>query len=76
MSDSYVTFPREYWTAYAVRVTDQGQREGQAAFNAVYELWPNVADSLRGTSYDPFYDDSRKDAFLDIVLERLTNPSK
>lgn len=79
MSDPFVgrlVFPREYWLAYGRNVTTLGQRKGQAAFNAVHELWPDVANALRGSSYDPFYNDSKKDVFLDIVLERLTNPGK
>ena len=73
MTDDFWTFPREYWLTYG-RNIERGQRQGQAAFNAIHEFWPDIANSLRGSSYDPFYNDSRKDAFLNIVLERLTNP--
>lgn len=69
----YLVFPREYWSGWAVKV-HQGQRRGQAAFNTIHELWPEVADSLRGSVYDPFYNDSKMDAFLDEVMERLTRP--
>ena len=33
----------------------QGQRFGQACFNALYELDPEVANMIRGTDADPFY---------------------
>lgn len=68
-----LVFPREYWMAYA-RHKNNGQRQGQATFNAIHELWPDVANALRGSSYDPFYNDAKTDQFLDVVIERLTNP--
>lgn len=41
-----------------------GLRDGQAAFSALHALRPSLADSIRGTiTADPFYDDSRLDAF-------------
>jgi hypothetical protein len=30
-------------------------RLGQCIFNILYEKYPLVADSIRGTEYDPFY---------------------
>lgn len=73
MTSEYWTFPREYWLAFG-KYRNRGQRHGQATFNAVYELWPNVANSLRGSTFDPFYDDSKVDLFLDSVLDQLTKP--
>lgn len=33
-------------------------RPGQAFFNALYQLYPETADEIRGTSNDTFYDRS------------------
>lgn len=39
-------------------------REGQRAFNELYQDEPEIADAIRGTEYDPFYLDERLPAFL------------
>lgn len=46
-------------------------RYGQAVFNTCHSLFPKIADNLRGTKYDPFYDDTRVDSFLDQVEKQL-----
>jgi hypothetical protein len=35
------------------------QRLGQAAFNFLHEIRPDIADEVCATQYDPFYDDDR-----------------
>lgn len=40
------------------------QRFGQAAFNVCYLMDPEMADSLRGTHFDPFHNDDRVGEFL------------
>ena len=45
-------------------------RAGQQAFNDLYERDPRIADAIRGTEDDPFYDDRRLPAFHTRV-ERL-----
>lgn len=40
------------------------QRDGQFTFNLMYELRPDLANKYRGSDVDPFYDNSRIDAFL------------
>jgi hypothetical protein len=42
-------------------------REGQLAFNLLYARNPALADRIRGTSLDPFYDDSRLSKFRAAV---------
>lgn len=32
-------------------------RVGQATWNLAYDLWPTLAEPLRGGDYDPFYND-------------------
>ena len=40
------------------------QRIGQALFNGLYAVRPDIADAIRGSDTDPFHDDSRLPAFL------------
>jgi len=42
-------------------------RQGQAYFNALEEVDSNLAEKVRGTRLDPFYNDDRIDLFLDYV---------
>jgi len=43
-------------------------RKGQALFNAVYDLYPYIADEIRGSDTDCFYNDKRIDLFLSHVI--------
>jgi hypothetical protein len=43
------------------------QRLGQIAFNKLHQTDPEVADMIRGTASDPFYDDSRLPLFEKTV---------
>lgn len=43
-------------------------RLGQTYFNVLYEYSPELADWVRGTYIDPFYDDSKVPVFLDNIL--------
>lgn len=38
-------------------------RTGQCCFNVLYELYPELANQLRGTEADPYYRDTDEDAF-------------
>jgi hypothetical protein len=42
-------------------------REGQRAFNELHTRDPELAEIIRGSDCDPFYDDSRLDAFRQRV---------
>lgn len=46
-------------------------RYGQAVFNAAYHLYPVYANMLRTTKYDPFYEDSRVNAFIEELLKLI-----
>lgn len=50
---------------------NDGYRLGQAIFNIVHKLYPDIADEARATPIDPFYDDSLIHDFLDFVFNRL-----
>lgn len=43
-------------------------RKGQSFFNALYEMYPDIADEVRGTPVDPFHKDGR----IKICLELIT----
>lgn len=49
------------------------QRRGQVWFNVMAMLSPvaHLAEEVRGTDRDPFYDDDRLPAFLHHVQERM-----
>lgn len=55
----------------AVRNRPRYIRAGQQAFNALYCWKPDLADSIRGTDLDPFYNDARLPAFYRHVQEQL-----
>ena len=40
-------------------------RMGQSYFNVLFMYWPDAANAIRGTHFDPFYDDGIIDKFLD-----------
>ena len=45
-------------------------REGQAYFNVLKDMHPEIADEIRGGLFDPFYDDDTVTAF---IAELYTN---
>jgi hypothetical protein len=48
------------------------ERAGQAAFNALHTFRPDLADAIRGTGCDPFYDDLNLRDFWHYVTEAMT----
>ena len=44
-------------------------RKGQTYFNVLWDMYPELADSLRGTEYDPFYRDDVVDKFLKFITK-------
>lgn len=43
------------------RKTSPLEREGQLFFNCLLESYPQEAEQIRGTKYDPFYNNNLKD---------------
>jgi hypothetical protein len=39
-------------------------------FNVLYDLHPEMADEVRSTPLDPFYDNERIGAFMNHILEK------
>ena len=54
----------------SLRVANRAWRKGQTLFNALYEIYPELADEMRGTQFDPFYDDSRFHIALSWIAGR------
>jgi len=44
------------------------QRLGQWAFNILYEMYPDIANTLRATNCDPFFNDDKIPFFLKELL--------
>lgn len=44
-------------------------RWGQAFFNTLYELFPEVADSIRSGEYDPFFNSEKTVKCIDFISE-------
>jgi len=61
----YVLFAEDYLEQ------NPEQRKGQAYFNALWFTYPDLADKVRGSHRDPFYNDDRMPEFLDFVLAEL-----
>lgn len=43
-------------------------RQGQLYFNALYDVDPELANEVRGTTIDPFYLDDRIESFMIAIL--------
>lgn len=56
-------------TATRMRRDHPEYRKGQAFFNALYIMHPEVAENVRGQNYDPFY----KDENLDLCIKIITS---
>lgn len=48
--------------------TSEQWRRGQAYFNVLYDVKPNLADKVRGTLLDPFHNDARIPDFIVYVV--------
>jgi hypothetical protein len=51
-------------------------RKGQKAFNDLYESDPEIANMIRGTIFDPFYQDNRLPDFYKKIEEIKNNIKK
>jgi hypothetical protein len=47
-----------------------GERAGQAAFNVVSEINPEIANEVRGTKLDPFHNDDILPLFWEWLSQR------
>jgi len=65
--DPYMKFA-EFLDGYFATVLDN-QRSGQYLFNFLYHSRPEIADAIRDTECDPFYDDTRIPLAINRILE-------
>jgi len=49
---------------------DSESRMGQICFNTLFEFRPELAEEIRATEKDPFYDDSRLRAFYEFIMDK------
>lgn len=56
--------PFEWFLKEITKQPPPGLRIGQHAFNLLYNIRPNLANSIRGTDVDPFYGGTRAPAGL------------
>jgi hypothetical protein len=68
---------QEYVMAAAEAILNSSlQRAGQAYFNLLNEVRPDLAEYVRGTLYDPFYRDARIPEFLAFIASRWDMPKE
>ncbi|MFA6094175.1 MAG: hypothetical protein WC986_14650 [Elusimicrobiota bacterium] len=60
--------------AFAAIRPSHAWRKGQTAFNALWEKRPDLADKIRATAADPFYDDSKLPTFWTEVQKHWSAP--
>lgn len=60
---------------YLMLQLNRDWRQGQALFNALHDLHPKIADTLRGGPFDCFHQDKRIPGFLvqaQLLLSTVT----
>lgn len=57
----------EYCCEVQAYKTETNQRFGQAAFNVLVEVRPDISEKIRGSLKDPFYKDERLSEFFQYV---------
>lgn len=66
---------KDYKNCWDIASKPECYRVGQWAFNFVYDTYPDIANKLRATEFDPFYRDERLTAFW-AEVERLYNANR
>ena len=49
----------------------KGLRYGQACYNVLSEMYPDIADKVRGTDLDPFYNDNKVTDFFCWLFDEV-----
>lgn len=63
-----VTLHRFYFDAIT-RARTNGERYGQAMFNHLYQVRPDLSEQIRGSNKDPFYISGLSDPIWDRFVE-------
>ena len=74
LNSNYQDMPPYFKAGVIYRQRVEGQRFGQAVFNTASYYWPQEVRPLAGSIHDPFHNDAKVEDFLNVVLERVTNP--
>ncbi len=56
---------------HAMHYPPKHQRKGQAMFNRLHDLRPDLANQVRGTLDDPFYNERHMGSFMLWVQEHI-----
>ena len=64
-------FDKQYFLD-GIKYRDNHIREGQYIFTEVYRVFPKEVDSIIDSKYDCFNDDTRIEAFLEIVNQLVS----
>ncbi len=51
------------------RTWPEDWRRGQVWFNALHRVRPDLSEKVRGTQFDPFYQDDRVPKFINWLAE-------
>lgn len=68
--EEYLVKSAQHLTASQTDDPWGAQRAGQAYFNVLADVRPDLAEPIRGSLLDPFYKDDKLGAFLTAVGER------
>lgn len=72
MSDkTFSAFMNAYNARTRNRVDAGRMRPGQIAMNTLFYFDKEMYHSITGTSVDPFYDDTKMNAFMDFLAKKL-----
>ena len=67
---TYEEFGKLMYQSLKDEYYNDGYRLGQALFNNVHEINAELANSLRATGADCFYNDNKIIHFIDAILEK------
>lgn len=67
-----MSIPAPTYEEFTLRVSlakarNTAWRDGQTAFNVLWDMRPDLSEQIRATSLDPFHMDERLEAFHDFV---------
>ncbi len=63
----------KFWEEVVARFGKGGERYGQAAFNLLCEVRPDLSEKIRGTENDPFYLERARGAKWEAFVSYLTD---
>lgn len=55
--------------AKRMQIANSQYRAGQSFFNALYIMHPEIADNIRGSTVDPYYQDDK----IELCIKTITD---